>query len=334
MKPNFSKVTVEMVAKRAAFKCSNPDCRTATIGPNTDVNKAILIGEAAHIYGAREGSKRYRNSMCDSARAEITNAIWLCRNCHKMIDTDETRYSSAMLFAWRSLHEEYVLSELGNISDKIYHEDNNTKIKPFESYPPIIKRIVIDEPIGWEWRLASELLIYLNAPLFKKMENLTCRLYTKPLQRVEFSDFIGWFNLKIAEIQQLIPPFEGLLENLTLSFGPPGHKGDLNEIHQVCCLISEYLKQVIELEESLYFVSVPDECSDLVSLLRGNIGSQAMKLADIPNTLNEVVEKANSDNESPSGETEIVTKTIEIVLPDNWSSNVEFQLNKISRLLS
>ncbi|MCG9745808.1 hypothetical protein [Shewanella sp. Isolate8] len=333
MNPDFSKSTIDTLAKRAAFKCSNPDCRVSTIGPNKDANKSTLIGEAAHIHGARVGSKRYVESMSDAARSEITNALWLCRNCHKMIDSDERRYTANILFAWRTTHEEYVLAELGNFSDRLILEDSLSKIESFKNYPPIIKRIVIDEPPAWEWRLASELLTYLNKPLHRKLENLNQQLYTKPLKQINLEDFISWVSLKLAEMQQLMPPFEGLLDRLTLSFGAPGEKGDLDEIHHICILISDYIKQVILMEESLYFVHVPDECLDLVNLLRNGVGSQAMKLADIPLMLNKVAEKAVSEEYQNLSEPEVVCHTIELVLPDNWSKDVSYELEKIHRLL-
>ncbi len=42
MRPDFSKATIDTLAKRAAFKCSNPDCRIATVGPNDNINKSTL----------------------------------------------------------------------------------------------------------------------------------------------------------------------------------------------------------------------------------------------------------------------------------------------------
>lgn len=206
MKPDFNKATIDTLAKRAAFKCSNPDCRVTTIGPNEDSNKSTLIGEAAHIHGARNGSKRYLSNMHDAARSEITNALWLCRNCHKRIDSDDQQYTANLLFAWRNLHEEYVLGELGNISDKLILEENHIKIEPFKNYPPVIKRIVFDNPQAWEWRLASELLLYLNTPLLKKLDNLKNQLYTKPLTQIELEQFTNWVSLKLAEMQRLMPP--------------------------------------------------------------------------------------------------------------------------------
>lgn len=139
--PDFNQRTIDILAKRASFKCSNPDCRASTVGPNSDPTKSTLIGEAAHIRGARPQSKRYVSGMTDAARAEITNGIWLCRNCHKIIDTDDIRYTTDLLFAWREKHEEFVLSELGNSSDRIQLDQRESLLSTFEGYPPIVRRL-------------------------------------------------------------------------------------------------------------------------------------------------------------------------------------------------
>ena len=110
--------TIDVLAKRAGFLCSKPDCRVATVGPNTNAEKATTIGEAAHIYGARPDAARFNDAMTDQARAEITNGIWLCRNCHKLIDADAQKFSAKMLFAWREEHEAFVAQQMGNRADR------------------------------------------------------------------------------------------------------------------------------------------------------------------------------------------------------------------------
>lgn len=37
---DFSRQTIEILAKRVTYCCSNPECRKATIGPNVNKNKA------------------------------------------------------------------------------------------------------------------------------------------------------------------------------------------------------------------------------------------------------------------------------------------------------
>src|SRR5690348_6684942 len=94
----FSAETIALLGKRAALRCSNPDCGVLTTGPTTDTSGATNIGEAAHIYGRTEDAARYDVRMSAGERADLTNGIWLCRNCHKQIDSDETRFPAALLF--------------------------------------------------------------------------------------------------------------------------------------------------------------------------------------------------------------------------------------------
>ncbi|MEN0653923.1 MULTISPECIES: hypothetical protein [Hyphobacterium] len=139
MPPDFSLKTIENLGKRAAFLCSNPDCRAMTVGPNSKANSSTTIGEAAHICGARPSSARYVSTMSDLARAEITNAIWLCRNCHKKIDGDADSYSAARLFSWREEHERYVTNKLGTVADRAHLKARDDELFQFDAYPPIIK---------------------------------------------------------------------------------------------------------------------------------------------------------------------------------------------------
>jgi len=106
--PDFSAATVASLAKRAAQTCSNPICRRSTSGPHSDDTKSIVVGEAAHIRGARSGSARFDSSMSDAERAEPSNGIWLCNVCAKLIDSDPIRFSVDSLYDWKRQHEAWV----------------------------------------------------------------------------------------------------------------------------------------------------------------------------------------------------------------------------------
>lgn len=81
----FKQAVIVTLAKRAANRCSNPDCGAITSGPSDDRAGSVNVGEAAHIYGAHPGSARYEELMDSVDRSDITNAIWLCGNCHKLV---------------------------------------------------------------------------------------------------------------------------------------------------------------------------------------------------------------------------------------------------------
>lgn len=98
---NFTLKTIDLLAKRAGYLCSNPLCRTPTIGSNLQENKATIIGEGADICGASPGGERYDSEMSSKERKSINNGIWLCCNCATLIDKDSQKYSSNLLKEWK-----------------------------------------------------------------------------------------------------------------------------------------------------------------------------------------------------------------------------------------
>jgi hypothetical protein len=108
--PDFTQKTKDTLAKRAGQVCSNPDCWRTTSGPHTEDDRAINLGEAAHIKAAREGSARYDPNMTDEERSDISNGIWLCRECARRIDLDEKKYPVDLLHCWKKEHEELIAS--------------------------------------------------------------------------------------------------------------------------------------------------------------------------------------------------------------------------------
>lgn len=326
--PDFNKKTVDTVAKRAAYRCSNPDCRAVTVGPNSIPNQSTTIGEAAHIYGARENSKRYRPDMTDTARAEITNSIWLCRNCHKLIDTDDRRYAPNILYAWREQHEEYILKELGNRTGKIEFEVQSTELEAFDGYPPVIRRIVIDKPDGWEFRLTAELMRYLYKPYFRKIKDLRKGLYTKPKNILSSDQVIDWINARLSEASDMATSITGLINKLNDSWGAQGVSGDLEEIHHITCLMRDYLEQIVLFEERVSFVSVPPKYEKLVPLLKDLNGSQAEKLEEIPVVLDSALSLINTDQGDVTGKLHVVEKTINFEVPKNWRKKFDREFNR------
>ena len=72
---------------RAALICSNPDCRKQTVAPSeSDEDKFVCIGKAAHITAAARGGPRYAIDMSPAERSAISNAIYLCSGCADLID--------------------------------------------------------------------------------------------------------------------------------------------------------------------------------------------------------------------------------------------------------
>ena len=99
---DFPARTKDTLARRVGMRCSNPACQKLTSGPQSDPNKALNIGVAAHIAAASTGGPRYASSQSKGQRSSIENGIWLCQNCAKLVDSDEARFTVAVLRQWKA----------------------------------------------------------------------------------------------------------------------------------------------------------------------------------------------------------------------------------------
>lgn len=115
---NFTAKTVDILAKRVGYLCSNPNCRKATVGPNTAKDKATIVGVAAHITAASSGGPRYDGTLTTEQRKDIDNGIWLCVNCSTVIDKDPKAFPIAMLNEWKEFSENEMNKQLLGIELK------------------------------------------------------------------------------------------------------------------------------------------------------------------------------------------------------------------------
>ena len=108
---DFTKKTVELLARRSGGRCSM--CGCSTWGPNDKPYSYTNIGKAAHITAAAEGGPRYDCSMDSETRSSLKNAIWLCSNCHDKVDRNPVEYSVKYLKKLKTDGEERAKREIG-----------------------------------------------------------------------------------------------------------------------------------------------------------------------------------------------------------------------------
>lgn len=106
VRDDFTANTKRILAARTGHRCSNPGCPHSTIGPGSKENTIINIGVAAHITAASPGTPekaapRYDKTLTREQRRDISNGIWLCQNCGKLIDSDELQFPVELLKKWR-----------------------------------------------------------------------------------------------------------------------------------------------------------------------------------------------------------------------------------------
>ena len=134
MRDEFTKQTLDVLAKRVGVRCSNPACRKLTSGPREESIQIVNIGVGAHISAASPGGPRYDPSLTSEERRSPDNGIWLCQSCAKLVDNDLIRYTSSVLTTWKERAEKAALSEIegdlpgtGNLRESVVELETNYK---------------------------------------------------------------------------------------------------------------------------------------------------------------------------------------------------------------
>lgn len=111
----FDDKTKTIIAQRAGYRCSYPNCGRTLIGPGQTNHEHINIGEVAHIYSAVEKGPRTRGGLSNEELKRSENGIYLCRSHHRIIDrkANSSKYTSDMLSRMKSKHEFLISAELG-----------------------------------------------------------------------------------------------------------------------------------------------------------------------------------------------------------------------------
>ena len=93
--PEVLKAVKISLQQQVGGHCSICDARTWA--PHAEANKALVLGDAAHIAAASPGGPRYDRSMSDVDRSAAENLIWLCLRCHREVDRNSSPFSREWL---------------------------------------------------------------------------------------------------------------------------------------------------------------------------------------------------------------------------------------------
>src|SRR5712691_7809043 len=110
---DFPARTRRLIAERAGYRCSKPDCRRQTLGPGAGPRDVACIGVACHIHAAAPGGPRGTGGLTLEQLQSASNGIWLCADHARLIDTNQgIGYPAPLLRGWRQLHEAFLVHEM------------------------------------------------------------------------------------------------------------------------------------------------------------------------------------------------------------------------------
>lgn len=309
----FKQSVIVTLAKRAANRCSNPNCGAITSGPTEEPNGSVNVGEAAHIYGANPGSARYDPDMTSTDRSAITNAIWLCSNCHKLVDDDPIKYPVGLLFEWQKEHERRMAEQVGKVAAEIRQRYEKRYLEEFGRLSYLSERLITEKNKYWEYLLTAEVLRYETAPIIQRWNALQRGLYVKPFVRVKKEDSFEWVSDKLEEVSKISQAFDKLLnKEFSRAWGPPGTAGSAMYIVTTCRLFSEVCASALAWEESVRFARVDERFKEVCNLLAGITATLLDQVEKMPKFLVDTI-----SSKPTSGIYELIIK---LTPPDDeWS---------------
>jgi len=139
-----AKIRTEL-AKRVAFRCSNPKCRQLTVGPKESNEGSVLTGIACHIYAAAPNGPRANHDISSDERSAIDNGIWLCSNCSALIDKDPAAYPPKLLLAWKKRAEKEARDQLENNSLPSYLQTEKRKSINYNLIDEAISKVILNK---------------------------------------------------------------------------------------------------------------------------------------------------------------------------------------------
>ena len=226
--PHFPKATVQHLSLRASHLCSNPQCRRVTSGPKDEAEGSVNIGEAAHISGASPNSKRFDSDLRDFERSSISNGIWLCATCHKMVDDDAEYYTVKMLYKWKREHEESIKQQLGYQSGE--EETRKQIAELMVNHSDAALQIALDKPQNWEWLLLIQMWREETEWARSEYDKLDRDLWFTNIYTVEPQETPSWIQRKIRDFEQILKYMSAVVNSeIYKGLGPPGKPGSVVE---------------------------------------------------------------------------------------------------------
>ncbi|MGZ9722811.1 hypothetical protein [Rhizobium miluonense] len=265
---------------------------------------------------------RYRAEMSDEERAAITNAIWLCRDCHGLIDKDPLRFPSELLILWKEAHEKKLVDQIGKPGDVIRKFAADRELKSLGDLPLYAEQLIREKPDHWEYMLTAELLDFHLAPVLRKARDLSQGLIVKPSAPLPRDEIFTWLHRKVIELSEAPNTFLALIEEIKVSWGPPGLPGEAANINHVCQLFAQAADYLVTIAEEIRFTYLPE---GFEGLARALVEGALFPLKRMPELAAFIRSIFSQDAPSGAHHFELVLE-----LPEGWAGRVarEMQVAK------
>lgn len=105
---------------RAAGRCEFSGCNRL-VSYHSKTKETANLAEAAHIIGFSEDGPRGEGDISEELAKDVLNLMLLCKECHKIIDTNKHKYPVELLRKMKETHEHRIVTVTGIDVDRQSH---------------------------------------------------------------------------------------------------------------------------------------------------------------------------------------------------------------------
>lgn len=173
----------------SGMKCALPTCRKECHVPGQAGNKAVIVGQIAHIVAFSDDGPRADPTMPVADRNKYENLMLLCGGCNTTVDTQPNLYTVARLHVIKADHEKWVRESLTEAMQQLSHAELEIVTKHILKTPQNVKS-------SFTALLAPSEKLKKNALTWQVQDLLTIGLLKAP----EVEEFL-------KAMQQIVPTF-------------------------------------------------------------------------------------------------------------------------------
>ncbi len=227
--------------------------------------------------------------MTSTERSVITNGIWLCCTCAKLIDSDPDSFTVDVLHVWKRTHEGRRAAALGlDIRIRIENERLTTL---FRRESPAALQIALDRPEYWEHLLFIELARSKLRVIRNGLDDLRDDVVVLPKLRLEVTELPQWVAIRTEELGSFIDVLRNIVEDrIARSGGPDGHLGDPEAILRAANLLDRACEGLLGWEREVARTVFPQAFEDLRSQMRGWTHGFFSEMEKIPSAMSVPIE--------------------------------------------
>ena len=170
--------------------------------------------------------------------------------------------------------------------------EENPLLQEFKNESKKARRIVLERPELWEYRLTEELLRSKLDPIKKDFEALNDGLIYRKSKKVSGKEFMDWVETSMLDLSNLCSMIAQIMnKELVFSWGKPGEEGDSLAIKRAVDRMIDCCEELFKWEENRISIRPPRAFQKLAKIMNNWTSVIFVQVSNLQQELSELLSK-------------------------------------------